>query len=92
MVNGLNDMQINLVGIHATCVCKYLEVCVVNVESTFNCACSTHSQIYGGITNLWTSIMCGKYVDSLWHKRECLLGECPTCGIQILKGYCLNIS
>jgi len=87
LVNGLNDMQINLVGIHATCVCKYPKVCAVNVESTFDCACFTHSQIYGGITNLWTSIMCGKSLDSLWHKRECLLGKCPNCGIQILKIY-----
>jgi hypothetical protein len=78
-------MQIDLVGIHVACVCKCPEVCAVNVKSTFDCACFAHFQVYGGIIDLWTSIMCGKPLDSLWHKMECLLGERPNCGIQILK-------
>jgi hypothetical protein len=72
---------------------KCQEVCVVDAESTSACMCFANVQVFGGIVvqvfggivDMWSSILCAKPQDSSWHKKECLLGECPNCGIQNLK-------
>ncbi len=35
--------------------------------------------------DLWSSILCPKLELLVFHKRECLLGECPNCGVQTSK-------
>jgi hypothetical protein len=71
--------------LHAMCLCKCQEVCVVDAESTSACMCFANVQVFGGIIDMWSSILCAKPQDPSWHKKECLLGECPNCGIQNLK-------
>ncbi len=71
--------------LHATCLCKYLKVCVIDVENTSTCLCFIGFHLFGGIIDLWMSILCVKPLNSLWHERECLLGNYPDCGIQVLK-------
>ncbi len=85
LVTGFNDMRSDSTDIHAICLCKCQEVCVVDAESTSACMRSANVQVFGGIIDMWSSILCAKPQDSSWHKKECLLGECPNCGIQNLK-------
>ncbi len=87
LVNGLNDMQSDLVGIHTACLCKCPKVCAMEVKSVPNCPWYVQFSLFSGIRNLWMSIMCVKPPDSMWHKSKCLLGECLNCGTQNLKIY-----
>jgi hypothetical protein len=70
---------------YMACLCKCPKVFVVDVESTSTCLCYVGFHLFGDITDLWMSILCAKPLNSLWHKSECLLGDCPNCGIQMLK-------
>jgi len=76
-------MRSDSIGIHVACLCKCPKVCIGDVESTSTCLYSTRFHLFGVITNLWMSILCVKPLNFLWHKRECLLGDCLDCGIQI---------
>jgi len=75
LVTGFSDMRSDSTGIHAMCLCKCQEVCVVDAENTSACMRSANVQVFGGIIDMWSSILCAKPQDSSWHKKECLLGE-----------------
>jgi hypothetical protein len=47
--------------------------------------CNSHREVYNRLTNLWTSILCEKPELSMWHKRQCLMGTCADCGLELLK-------
>jgi hypothetical protein len=50
-------------------------VCKGEVEG----ACHAHEAIYKHITLLWESCVCPKGELDVWHKLECLMGECSLC-------------
>jgi hypothetical protein len=38
-----------------------------------------------GFIHLWTSVVCDKPKFELWHDKQCLLGQCHNCGVDIFK-------
>ena len=38
--------------------------------------------VYKGITELWETCLCPKQEGALWYGKACLMGECPTCGVE----------
>jgi hypothetical protein len=43
--------------------------------------CAPCKVLYKGTTSLWESIVCPKSEFDEWYKKECLYGECTTCGV-----------
>jgi hypothetical protein len=78
-------MICKVINWHTRCICNCPEVDVIDVENTFTCLCFTRFHLFGGIIDQWMSILCAKPLNSLWHKRECSLGDWCDCGIQMLK-------
>ncbi len=74
----LNELKLGLNNMrgqgNSTKVCKYHkhEVCAPCKGS------------YKGITCLWEFVVCLKGDFDEWHKKECLYGDCPHCGVQKL--------
>ena len=58
-------------------------VCKASVD--IHGGCLGWNVVYSSLTSLWESILCKKDDFQMWHKRECLLGECQSCGIKLLK-------
>lgn len=77
---GFNDMRIELHGIDCLCGCA-LVCCTSLGDST----CNGTSNVYGRMTQLWSSVLCDKEEFACWHRRECLLGDCSHCGVDTLK-------
>jgi hypothetical protein len=48
-------------------------------------SCRAHLQVYERLTNLWTSILCEKDEFQMWHRQDCLMGNCTNCGVSFLK-------
>jgi hypothetical protein len=78
---ALNDLQKDLHGIHANCLCICNQVCI---ESS-NHGCMACTSQFSGLIALWSSVLCPIRPLHLWHKRECLLGEYSHCGANTLK-------
>lgn len=79
---GVNEFREDSQGVHLDCFC----ICEMVCNSSLGIrGCSANTMIYGRLTNLWESILCVKDEYQMWHKRECLLGECLSCGLQLLK-------
>ncbi len=58
-MNGLNYMLMDSHGIHASYICKCHEVCASTIDlSPCDCTWCVRSQLFGGITILWTSTLC----------------------------------
>jgi len=38
-----------------------------------------------GFTHFWTLVVHVKHESSLWHNKQCLLGQCHNCGVNIFK-------
>ena len=70
-------------GVHLNCSCECDMVCKNGVD--IHGGCSGWNVVYDSLTSLWESILCKKDEYQMWHKRECLLGECQSCGIKLLK-------
>jgi hypothetical protein len=49
--------------------------------------CQASSIVYKGIVHLWEDLVCPKGELEKWHKRKCLFGNCPMCGVQNLSFY-----
>ncbi len=61
-------------------ICKH----ELNITSNELC-CTAHLQIPKTLTSLWSSILCSKRKTIKFHKRECIMGNYPRCGIHLLK-------
>lgn len=86
LLNGFNDMKTLGKGIHGACSCKCIEVCDVKLNLVTNLDnCIVKFQTYKGLIELWTSVLCLKLVLVEWHCRQCLTGDCNSCGIHTLK-------
>jgi len=68
----MDELQIRLNNMR-----QKFEVCNHSLEN-----CVTFSQFYKGITNLWETIVCPKGELVEWHNKDCLYGQCSSCGIQ----------
>jgi hypothetical protein len=97
---GLDNMRSLGKGVHQSCVCS-CEVCKPIVHSAGLSSCCNHLSPFCGVTTLWKSIVCPKGELDLFHKRICLMGQCPDCGVDIfffaplkfqLKGWCNGIA
>ncbi len=88
LLNGFNEMRTIGKGIHGTCNYKCIEVCAsqLNPTSSFN-MCTVEFQIYKGLIEFWTFVLCPKLVLTKWHFRQCLMVECSHCGVHTLKVY-----
>jgi hypothetical protein len=77
---GLSHLKDQLRGLHSriTCNCQ-CQVCKGEVEGT----CHAHHAIYKRITMMWESCVCPKGELDVWHKLDCLMGECPNCGFHL---------
>ena len=40
---------------------------------------------FAGVTTLWESLLCPKGEDANFHRPECLLGACSSCGMLFMK-------
>jgi hypothetical protein len=77
---GLNHLREKQRGLHLqvqyNCQCQ---VCKGEIEG----ACHAHEAIYKSMTLTWESCVCPKGELDVWHKLECLMGECSHCGFQL---------
>jgi hypothetical protein len=86
LLNGFDDMKTLGKGIHGAYSYKCIEVCDVKLNLATNLDnCIVKFQTYKGLIELWTSILCLKLVLIEWHSRQCLMGDCNSCGIHTLK-------
>ena len=67
-------------GVHSSssCTCE-CSVCKGEIPG----ACHAHEAIFKRITLMWESCVCPKGELDVWHKLECLMGECPNCGFEL---------
>ena len=67
-------------GLHCivSCTCECL-VCKGEITGT----CHAHEAVFKRITLMWESCVCPKGELDVWHKLECVMGECPNCGFHI---------
>lgn len=73
-------------GIHGTCNYKCTKVCDSQLNPTSSSdMCTTEFQIYKGLTEFQTFILCPKLALVEWHSKQCLMGECSHCGVHTLK-------
>jgi hypothetical protein len=79
---GMNNMLDARKGVHVTCTCEYnLCACAGTNE---NRSCGAHEVIFNGITKLWLQVVCLKLESELWHKYDCMMGNCSASGVKIL--------
>lgn len=85
-LQGFNDMRISGRGIHDNCLCSYIEICVATTyDSHSNIHYATQLWTFNGLIALWTSILCEKELDAMWHHSQCIAGECACCGWKSLR-------
>ena len=69
-------------GIHDksdfTCQC---EVCL---SESYVQHCVAGVFFYPGLTAISNAILCPKPPNSTWHSKDCLFGDCLSCGVDIL--------
>jgi hypothetical protein len=76
----------NIVQSHYVCSCE--NVCKPNLNTTLgHLSCVSHLKTYNTLTSLWSSILCPKVENNEFHKRECIMGDCHRCGLQLLEVY-----
>jgi hypothetical protein len=84
LLQALNEFRRDLSGIHATCDCNCEQVCSMGPEPASHHGCGASLESYESFSGLWSFVLCPISPNSLWHKRECLLGECSRCGVNVL--------
>jgi len=55
-------------------------VCLGNGEGI----CYVHEHIFKWITLIWEACVCPKGEFDVWHRLECLMGDCNMCGFHLL--------
>jgi hypothetical protein len=87
LLSGLNDMRSLCRGVHRGCQCLCSVICRRLIEdfvSTSN-SCEATKCRFSDVTKLGMSILCPLPPFSAWHKLECLMGTCDSCGIHKLQ-------
>lgn len=82
---ALDILRSDKEGVHFHCECICDMVCGVNFNNRSFRMCAAHLKVYQRLTNLWESILCKKDDMCMWHKRDCLMGNCADCGIELLR-------
>ena len=78
---GFNYMRA-MSGIHSKTACEcQCEVCESLIGESH---CSAESSTFAGVTAMAESILCPKSDHNQWHRRECVFGECESCGVDFL--------
>jgi len=81
---GLNNMHSKISSIHANCACRCVDVYYpIYVQDVGDCYANQIT--FTGLVDLSSSILCPKPVGDEWHKRDCLMGDCLSYGINTLK-------
>ncbi len=79
---GLNNMHSKIGDIHANCACRCVDVCYpIDVQDVGN----YYANQITGLVDLSSPIFCPKPVSDEWHKQDCVMGDCSSCGINTLK-------
>lgn len=77
---GVNNLRDKVRGLHAKTNCDCgCWVCASDTEG----GCHAHCQIYKRITLMWEACVCPKGELEVWHKLDCLMGDCPDCGFEL---------
>jgi hypothetical protein len=82
--DAMNRMRDRRLGIHRTHECGsfcFCDVCCPPGTRGVD-GCQAHSANFARTTKLWQSCVCAKDELQLWHRRECLMGECDVCGVE----------
>jgi hypothetical protein len=80
----LNNIRSKVGNIHANCACKCVDVGYpIDAQEVGNCYANQIT--FARLANLSSSIICPKLVGDDWHKQDCLMGDCSSCGINTLK-------
>jgi hypothetical protein len=82
---AMDIMRSDKEGVHSDCECKCDMVSGDSFSNRSIRMCSAHLKVYQRLTNLWESILCEKEDMCMWHKRDCLMGNCIDCGIELLR-------
>ena len=85
IVATLDRMRDCRLGIykHDTCDAGYCFCDTCCPPSSYGAnGCRAHLMYFIDSTHLWQSYVCVKGEMDLWHKRQCLLGECVDCSVQ----------
>jgi hypothetical protein len=84
LLQALNEFKKDISGIQAAYFCSCEQVCSIGIEPTTHHACGASLETYESFTVFWSYVLCPISPNCLWHKRDYLLGECRSCGIDSL--------
>jgi len=73
MLVGLNNLRNKLQGLYVHCLCRCM-VCIGNGEGI----CCIHEPTFKRTTLIWEACVCLKGEFDVWHRLECLVGDCTT--------------
>lgn len=73
-------------GIHVNCACRCVDVCCpIDAQDVGNCYANQIT--FARLVDLSNSILCPKLVGDEWYKRNCLMGDYSSRGINTIKVY-----
>jgi hypothetical protein len=84
LLRALNEFRKDLSSIHGACLCDCEAVCSRGAEPSSHQGCGAAVQAHDRFSAFWFSVLCPINPNWLWHKRECLLGECSSYGVDTL--------
>ena len=84
LLQALNEFEKDILCIHATYFCNYEQICSIGIEPTTHHACGASLESYESFTVFWSYVFCLISPNCLWHKRDYLIGEYRSCGIDSL--------
>ena len=82
LLEALNAFRDPYTGAHFVLRCGY-ECIVCGIGN--GGYCKAGESRFSGVTALWESLLCPKLEDSEFHRSQCLLGSCSSCGVAFLK-------
>jgi hypothetical protein len=83
--DAFNRMRTSRILHGPGCACD-CEVC--DCDEVASKTCAANSLTYAGITTLWQVCLCPRPEGTKFFNRQCLLGECPECGVDKLLQLC----
>ena len=87
--DALNHMRSRAFGMHDTCCNCVCNICATS-KNISSGGCLASHRTFKGVTQMWESVLCPKPADAVFHRRECLMGDCKICGVKRLELCCLE--
>ena len=92
LMTALDVMRSDMEGVHSSCECNCDMVSRREGSVGVGSHCNVHLLTYEHLTKFSTSIAYGKPDFCLWHKQECLMGDCEACGVKLLRVCSLELT